>query len=147
MTITQFWILIMVFAAIGELLTLAFYSIWFTIGAFFALIAKWLGVSFSGQFYVFLISSAILILLSEFILKRKFGIIKTPHRMNIDNIVGKEAIVTKEINNIEGIGEVKIAGKRWTAISRDGSIIPAKERVIIEKVDGVKLIVKRKLSL
>ncbi len=144
MTITQFWIVIMVLAAIGELLTLAFYSIWFVAGAFFALIAKWSGVSFTGQFYVFLISSAILILMSEFLLKRKFGIIKNPHRMNIDSIIGREAIVTKEINNSEGIGEVRIAGKRWTAVSKNGPIIPAKETVIIEKVDGVKLIVRRK---
>ena len=144
MTVTQFWIVIMVIAAIGELLTLAFYSIWFVFGAFFALLAKWLGVSFTGQFYVFIITSAILILMSEFLLKRKFGILKNPHKTNIDGILGKEAIVTEEINNTEGTGEVEIAGKKWTAISEDGSIIPLRERVIIKKVDGVKLIVRKK---
>lgn len=144
MTVTQFWIVIMVIAAIGELLTLAFYSIWFVFGAFFALLAKWLGVSFTGQFYVFITTSAILILMSEFLLKRKFGILKNPHKTNIDGILGKEAIVTEEINNTEGTGEVEIAGKKWTAISEDGSIIPLRERVIIKKVDGVKLIVRKK---
>ncbi len=144
MTVTQFWIVIMVIAAIGELLTLAFYSIWFVFGAFFALLAKWLGVSFTGQFYVFITTSAILILMSEFLLKRKFGILKNPHKTNIDGILGKEAIVTEEINNTEGTGEVEIAGKKWTARSEDGSIIPLRERVIIKKVDGVKLIVRKK---
>jgi membrane protein implicated in regulation of membrane protease activity len=76
MSITVFWVLIMVVAAIGELLTMAFFSIWFAIGAFIALIFKWLGLSFVGQFYVFLIASAILILMSEFLLKKKFKIQK-----------------------------------------------------------------------
>jgi membrane protein implicated in regulation of membrane protease activity len=147
MTVTQFWVVIMVIAAIGELLTLAFYSIWFVAGAFLALVAKWLGISFTGQFYVFLISSAILILMSEFLLKRKLGIIKTPHKTNIDSIIGKEAIVTEKINNTDGTGEVEIAGKKWTAVSIDDSVIPLKEKVVIEKVDGVKLIVRKKNAL
>ena len=147
MTVTQFWVVIMVIAAIGELLTLAFYSIWFVAGAFLALVAKWLGISFTGQFYVFLISSAILILMSEFLLKRKLGIIKPPHKTNIDSIIGKEAIVTEKINNINGTGEVEIAGKKWTAVSIDNSVIPLKEKVVIEKVDGVKLIVRKKNAL
>ncbi len=145
MTITLFWVLIMVIATIGELLTMAFYSIWFVAGAFTALIAKWLGVSFVGQFYIFIISSTILILMSEFILKRKLKILKSPHKTNIDALIGKEAIVTEEINNKEMTGEVEVAGKKWTAVSEDGSIIPARETVIIKKVDGVKLIVRRKM--
>ncbi len=144
MTITLFWVLIMVLAAIGELLTMAFYSIWFVGGAFLALVAKWLGISFVGQFYVFIFSSAVLILMSEFLLKRKLRILKDPHRTNIDALIGKEAVVTEEINNSERTGEVEIAGKRWTAISEDGSVIPARETVIVEKVDGVKLIVRKK---
>lgn len=144
MTVTLFWILVMIAAAIGELLTKAFYSVWFAGGAFLALVAKWLGVSFTGQFYVFIISSAILILMSEFLLKRKLGILKNPHKTNIDGLIEKEAIVTEEINNSEMKGEVEIAGKRWTAVSEDGSVIPARETVIVKKVDGVKLIVRRK---
>ncbi len=144
MTITLFWVLIMVLAAIGELLTMAFYSIWFAGGAFLALVAKWLGISFVGQFYVFIFSSAVLILMSEFLLKRKLRILKDPHRTNIDALIGKEAVVTEEINNSERTGEVEIAGKIWTAISEDGSVIPARETVIVEKVDGVKLIVQKK---
>ena len=146
MTITTFWVLIMILAALGELLTMAFFSIWFTIGAFIALISKWLGIPFVGQFYVFIISSAILILMSEFLLKKKLKILKPSYKTNIDGIVGAEAVVTKDINNVMGGGEVEVMGKKWTALSSDGSIIPAREVVIVKKVDGVKLIVKRKVS-
>ena len=146
MTVTTFWVLIMILAALGELLTMAFFSIWFTIGAFIALISKWLGIPFVGQFYVFIISSVILILMSEFLLKKKLKILKPSYKTNIDGIVGAEAVVTKDINNVMGGGEVEVMGKKWTALSSDGSIIPAREVVIVKKVDGVKLIVKRKVS-
>jgi len=146
MTITTFWVLVMVIAAIGELLTMAFFSIWFTVGAFIALLSKWLGVSFVAQFYVFIISSAILILMSEFLLKKKLKILKSSYKTNIDGVIGAEGIVTKDINNVMGGGEVEVMGKKWTALSSDGSIIPAHEIVIVKRVDGVKLIVKRKAS-
>jgi len=146
MTVTMLWVLIMILAALGELLTMAFFSIWFTIGAFIALFSKWIGVPFVGQFYVFIISSAILILMSEFLLKKKLKILKSSYKTNIDRIIGAEAVVTKDINNVMGGGEVEVMGKKWTALSSDGSIIPAREVVIVKKVDGVKLIVKRKVS-
>ena len=146
MTVTTFWVLIMILAALGELLTMAFFSIWFTVGAFVALLSKWLGVPFVGQFYVFIVCSAILILMSEFLLKKKLKILKSSYRTNIDRIIGAEAVVIKDINNVMDGGEVEVMGKKWTALSSDGSIIPAREVVIVEKVDGVKLIVKRKVS-
>ncbi len=146
MTITTFWVLVMILAALGELLTMAFFSIWFAVGAFIALLSKWLGVSFVGQFYVFIITSTILILMSEFLLKKKLKILRSSYKTNIDSIIGAEGIVTKDINNVMGGGEVEVMGKKWTALSSDGSVIPAREVVIVKKVDGVKLIVKRKVS-
>ncbi len=146
MTITTFWVLVMILAALGELLTMAFFSIWFAVGAFIALLSKWLGMPFVGQFYVFIITSTILILMSEFLLKKKLKILKSSYKTNIDSIIGVEGIVTKDINNVMGGGEVEVMGKKWTALSSDGSVIPAREVVIVKKVDGVKLIVKRKVS-
>ena len=37
---------------------------------------------------------------------------------------------------------VYVDGKTWTARSADGSVIPAGERVTIESMEGVKLLVK-----
>jgi membrane protein implicated in regulation of membrane protease activity len=45
-----------------------------------------------------------------------------------------------------GGGEVELMGKKWTALSADNSVIPPHEFVVVKKVDGVKLIVKRKSS-
>ncbi len=144
MTPTQFWILIITIALIGEALTTAFFSIWFAAGAVCALIVKLLGGSFAIQMYIFAITSIIFILLSEFILKKRLHILKKAPKTNIDNVIEQVGIVTKEINNIEGKGEVEIEGKRWTALSADDKIIHKKARVIVEKVDGVKLVVREK---
>ena len=51
-----------------------------------------------------------------------------------------EGIVTEEITKTK-IGEVKVDGKRWSAISNE--LIKAGEEVIIERIDGVKLIVRK----
>lgn len=144
MTPTQFWIVTIVIALIGEALTTSFFSIWFAAGAVCALTAKLFRASFAVQMYTFAITSIVFILASEFILKKKFHILKRAPKTNIYSVIGKVGIVTKEINNIEGKGEVEIAGKKWTALSADNSIIHKKERVIIERVDGVKLIVRKK---
>ena len=144
MTPIQFWIVMIVISLIAEALTTSFFSIWFAAGAVCALIVKLLGGSFAVQMYIFAITSIIFILLSEFILKKKFHILKKAPKTNIDSIIGKVGIATKEINNIEGKGEVEIEGKRWTALSADDRIIRKKERVVIERVEGVKLIVRKK---
>ena len=46
-----------------------------------------------------------------------------------------------EIDNIQGIGQVKVNGMDWSARSFDGSRIEAGKVVIVRAVDGVKLIV------
>ena len=49
-------------------------------------------------------------------------------------------IVTEEIKK-NTVGEVKVDGKKWSAIS--DTSIKVDEEVVVEKIDGVKLIVKK----
>ena len=51
-------------------------------------------------------------------------------------------VVVEEINNLEGKGQVHVNGIVWSARSSDGSVFKKDERVTVEKIDGVKLIVK-----
>ena len=64
---------------------------------------------------------------------------------NADRVIGQTGIVTEEINPIDGLGEVKVDGKRWSAKSSDGKIIPEGTIVKIEEISGVKLIVTEEL--
>ncbi len=59
---------------------------------------------------------------------------------NLDRVIGAEGIVTEEITKLK-VGEVKVDGKRWSAISNE--LIKVGEEVIIERIDGVKLVVRK----
>ena len=59
---------------------------------------------------------------------------------NLDRVIGMVGIVTEEITRFK-IGEVRVDGKKWSAISEEK--IKVGEKVIIEGIDGVKLIVRK----
>ena len=61
---------------------------------------------------------------------------------NADRNVGETGVTLTEISNIDGKGEVKVKGIVWTARSDDGSVIPEGRLVRVERIEGVKLIVK-----
>ena len=62
-------------------------------------------------------------------------------KTNADSLIGKKAVVLQTITEWEK-GQVKINGVVWTASSVDGAVIPAGDECIIEKIEGVTLIVK-----
>mgnify|MGYP001073083542 FL=1 len=72
-----------------------------------------------------------------------------PHKVptNADRLVGMEGRVTETINNDYPTGAVYIDGKTWTARSVDGAVIPKGEMVEIERMEGIKLIVRAKATV
>ena len=59
---------------------------------------------------------------------------------NADRVIGQEGIVIKDIDLIEGKGQVKVMGQVWSA-KADGNIAEgAKVRVL--SMEGVKLVVE-----
>lgn len=73
---------------------------------------------------------------------------KNGTKSNVDAIIGKEAIVDKEINNDLRIGYIKIGADYYKAKSINGDVIPVGSIVKIEKMDSitatVSLIIKEK---
>lgn len=136
------WLAGIIVFIILEAVTYQIVSIWFALGAIGGLIADALGFGFPVQMAVFLIISAISFLclrpLSKKMLRGK------KENTNVDSLLGKEVLVTREVNNLLGTGEGKVGGMVWTIRSAGNEIIPEGETVICEKVEGVKLIVKRK---
>lgn len=133
------WIgLVVVFLAV-EFGTVALVSLWFVVGAAAALIACLLGAAVWLQVLIFgLVSLAMLLLVRPFL--RRFV---DPHKIstNVDAVIGKEGIVVEAIDNLEGVGSVKLNGLPWSARSQDGSRIPAGTVVAVRAVEGVKVIV------
>lgn len=60
---------------------------------------------------------------------------------NADRVIGREAVVTEDIDNIQGKGRVSISGADWTARTEDDRPIPAGSKVQVLRIEGVKVIV------
>ena len=60
---------------------------------------------------------------------------------NLDRAIGSAARVTEEIDNDAGTGAVYVDGKTWSARSSDGSPIPVGAKVVVDRMEGVKLFV------
>jgi membrane protein implicated in regulation of membrane protease activity len=118
-------------------------SIWFCVGATAAWIGDMVSLSFNLQLIIFLVVSLISLICTRPLVK-KFMKPSNESRTNVNSLIDKEAVVTQKIDNLHGNGEVKINGQFWTARSCDGSIIAENCVVIIEKIEGVKLLVKMK---
>lgn len=135
------WIILSGILLILEIFTSGFLLIWPGIGAFLSFIAAICGVDITIQVMIFTVSTILLLLFMKPILNKFVKVKETP--MNNKSLIGKTGIVLKELSKIEQTGQIKIEGEIWTAIPTDDSIIQVNEKVTIEQIDGVKLIVKK----
>ncbi len=125
-----------------EAVTAQLVSIWFVFGAIAALIASFFKVPFAVQVIIFVAVTVLALVITRPLVKKFINPKKV--KTNADKVVGQTGIVVQDINNVEATGQVKVDGQIWTARSSDNQIITAGNEVIIEKIDGVKLIVKSK---
>lgn len=134
-----FWIAIISISLFAEVLTAQLVSIWFVVGGIIALIVSLFTYSFALQIIIFFIVSLFMMILIRPLIKNIMNF-KT-QRTNLDRLIGKTAVVTKNIDNELGEGMVNVEGMTWSARSRDGNLIPKGETVEIDYISGVKLIV------
>ena len=136
------WLIGIIVFIILEAVTYQMVSIWFALGAVGGLIAALLKMQFSVQMTVFIVIAVISLLAFRPLSKR---LIKTKDvRTNSDSLIGKEVLITEEVNNLQGNGKGKINGMMWSVRSADDSLIPENEVVTVEDIKGVRLIVKKK---
>ena len=134
------WLALFVILLIVELLTVGLTSIWFAAGALGALIAAMLGAHIFLQILIFLVLSALALALVRPIAVR---LLKPRHDpTNADRVIGQTALVTADIDNVEGKGLVVISGQVWSARSEHGVAIPAGTQVRVLRIEGVKVYVE-----
>ena len=136
------WLALTAVLLIIEIATLGLTTIWFAGGAVAGFIASMLGANVVIQAVVFFVVSIVLLIFTRPFAVRYINSNKT--KTNIDGLIGQEALVLEEINNIRETGCARLEGKEWTARSVDDTVIPADTVVIVERIEGVKLIVKTK---
>ena len=128
------WIGIILLLTLLEILTINLTTIWYVAGAILALILSFITDNFFIQFGVFVISGTVFLFTTRPFLTRlmKNDNVKT----NFDRIIGMNGVVTVEIKK-NSVGEVKVDGKKWSAISNKN--IEKDSIVKILSIDGVKL--------
>lgn len=135
-----FWLVVIVIAVVVEACTVQLVSIWMVVGGIGALIASLCGMPFWGQAAVFAGVTVLTLLVTRPMVKKVMHFQKVD--TNAGRYIGKTGVVTTQIDNTAGVGQVAVLGSVWTARSADGSILPEGENVVIKAIEGVKLIVE-----
>ena len=142
-SMTVLWLIILVVLVIIELLTMGLTTIWFAGGALVATVLSIFNVPVSVQIIVFLVVSAVLLYFTRPIAVKYFN--KDRVRTNAESLVGRQAIVISEIDNLQGIGQVSIGGMEWSARTRDDNTkLPVGTVATVLAINGVKLIVEER---
>lgn len=139
MSMSLFWLIAMVLFGVLEAVTVGLTSIWFALGALGALAAAAAAAPVIVQIVVFLGVSFLTLLLVRPLAQRFVNDRKVA--TNADRVIGQEAVVTEDIDNIQGRGRVTISGADWTARTEDDQPIPAGSMVRVLRIEGVKVIV------
>lgn len=137
----KIWLILSGVFLIIEIINLGFYMFWFSLGALIAMVSSFFIKNTIIQVVIFLVSSTILLFATKPLVNKilpKESLIKT----NSFAMEGKMGKVTQNIEPIEGKGQVKVNGETWSAKSYNNEFIEKDTEVIVEKIDGVKLIVK-----
>lgn len=134
------WLGIGLLMGILEATTAQLVSIWFVFGAVGAAVTCIFTNNIPIQLAVFVVISFAALLVTRPLVKRFKARARTEHT-NVDMNIGKTVSVLTEIDNEKGTGEIKIGDTIWMARTIDGSIVPKGGHVIIQSVEGVKMMV------
>lgn len=128
------WLGIIIVLTLLELATTNLVTVWYIASSIVSLILSIFVDSFFIQFLVFVILGTILLATTRDYLLKLIGDRK--EKTNLDRVIGMEAIVTEEISKNKP-GEVKVDGKKWTAIANKKIKVDSTVKVL--EIDGVKL--------
>ncbi len=132
------WLIIIFVLTVLEVSTVNLVSVWFIASALGSLICSFFIDSFYLQFAIFVCLGLVLMLITRPILIKKM--VKKPEETNARRVIGMKALVTEDIKK-NMVGEVKVDGKRWSAISKEE--FKSGDYVIVEAIEGVKLVVRK----
>ena len=139
------WLILAGIFVIAEIATVGFLIFWLSLGSLCAMITSFFTDNIIIQTAVFVVTSALFIFFTRPLAKK---LEKTDNTLvtNAFSIIGKRALVIKEINPNQGVGQIKIDGQVWTAKSTNEEIISEGTEVLILSIDGVKAVVSTDLN-
>lgn len=128
------WLGIVIFLTFIEVITVNLVTVWYIVSGIIAMILSIFVDSYIIQFSVFVLLGTLLLITTREYLVKLIGSKK--ESTNLDRVIGMTAIVTEEISKNKP-GEVKVDGKRWTAISDKKIKVDSTVKVL--DINGVKL--------
>lgn len=141
MTMMIVWLVILIVAVVVEVLTMGLTTIWFAGGALTAIVADLVHAPIALQVILFFAVSLLLLFFTRPVAVKYFN--RDRVKTNAESMIGRQAIVISEINNLQGIGQITVGSQQWSARSADDRVtIPAGAVVNVLSINGVKLIVK-----
>ena len=137
------WLVLFIILIVIELATMGLTTIWFAGGSVAGFIISVLNGNIILQILAFVIVTVVLLVFTRPFAVRYVN--KNRAKTNVYSLIGKKAIVTKAIDNLLGQGQAVVNGLEWTARTDDDKVkIAEGKTVVIERISGVKLIVKEK---
>ena len=138
------WLAVLVVCVGIEIATMGLTTIWFAGGALVSAILAALNAPLWLQIVAFFVVSLILLYLTRPVAVKYFN--KDRVKTNVESLIGRQAIVISEIDNLRGIGQGTVGGQEWSARSvKDDVQLPVGSVVVVRSVSGVKLIVEEKV--
>lgn len=113
-----FWLILLIILVAIEIATMGLTTIWFAGGAFVAIIAAAFDAPLYVQITLFLSVSVVLLLFTRPIAMKYFN--RDRIKTNAESLIGKQAIVTEEVDNLMAAGTVSVDGQEWTRQECDG---------------------------
>lgn len=136
-----YWLVAFVVLVGIEAATMALTTVWFAGGAIAAFLLSQTGAGVNAQLTVFVVVSFVLLFFTRPWALRHVN--RHAIKTNADSLIGRQARVTAEVNNILGTGSAVVNGQEWTARSKkDEAVYPVGAVVEICAIRGVKLIVE-----
>ena len=137
-----FWVIVAIAFAVAEVLTVAFFAVFITIGALGAAVVSLLGFGLLVQAIVLGVLGVAGIMIARPFLVERLHIGRPALRSGADSMVGQQAVLLEPILGVGQPGHVKIAGELWPALTEDGSPVPANTLVVVTALRSTTLIVR-----
>ena len=135
------WLILAALLCIGEMLTLSFFLLPFAVGAAVSAIASILGGDVLVQWILFIVVSIVSLVAMRPLVKR----ITKPvdGRTGVERLIGAVGEVI-EGEAPQGLIRIRVEREEWNASTTDGSRPGPGSNVIVNGIDGTRLIVSER---
>ena len=142
LTLTVFWLALLIILLVVEIITVGLTSIWAAAGALAALLLNLAGISVVVQVIAFFGAAFVLLYFTRPFAVRFIN--SKREKTNYEGIIGKTIRIAERVDNLEQTGMAVANGQEWTVRSETDDVIlePGTIAKVIN-ISVVKLIVKK----